>query len=60
MHIILLAYLLEPERQVGGHDDDGVLQLAVHLGSQLRVDKLCLAQDGLERGLVLECCFLHY
>ena len=52
MHIILLAYLLEPERQVGGHDDDRVLQLAVHLGSQLRVDELCLAQDGLERGLV--------
>ena len=52
MQVILLVYLLEPERQVGGHDDDRVLQLAVHLGSQLRVDELCLAQDGLETGLV--------
>ena len=39
--------LLEPQRQVGGHDDDGVLQLPVHLGRQLRVDELGLAQDGL-------------
>ena len=36
----------QPGWQIWGHDDDGVLQLPVHLGRQLGVDELLLVDDG--------------
>ena len=40
------ANILEPGGQVAGHDDNGVLQLPVHLGSQLGVDELSHRKYG--------------
>ena len=39
------GHFFQPRRQVGGHDDDRILQLPVHLRRQLGVDELALFDD---------------
>ena len=50
------ADVLEPSGEVAGHDYDGVLQLPVHLGSELGVDEFSHRKDRLiSRDIGVEC-----
>ena len=45
MSFSLFNYL-QPGRKIGCHDDDGILELSIHLCGQLGVDELVRVDDG--------------